>query len=85
MTALSDPHLWRWVAVVSAWAVVHSYLLYPGLLWLLTIGRRQPTPDPPASWPSVSLIIAAYNEADVLAAKLENSFAQFSAACAEFV
>ena len=58
---------------VSAFLVSYTYLLYPGLLWLLTLGRRASTAGDPDQWPSVSLIICAYNEADVIAAKVENA------------
>lgn len=60
--------------VLAFGLVVYSYLGYPVLLSLLTIGRREPEYDDPESWPSISLIITAYNEASVLADKLENTF-----------
>jgi cellulose synthase/poly-beta-1,6-N-acetylglucosamine synthase-like glycosyltransferase len=58
----------------SLFALAQTYLLYP--LTLFAAGRD----DPPstASWdrePSVTLVIAAYNEAEVIAGKIENSLA----------
>lgn len=53
--------------------IAHTYLIYPALIWLLTIGRKAPDYAPLAGWPDVSLIIAAYNEEAVLRAKLENA------------
>ena len=41
---------------------VYSYLLYPCLMWLFTFWRRRIVLSPPQDWPSVSLVIAAYNE-----------------------
>ena len=65
--------------VIVFWAalllVAHTYLIYPLLLWLLTIGRRQPDYALLNEWPCASLIIAAYNEETVLRAKLENALA----------
>ena len=58
---------------VAAFLVAYTYLLYPALLWLCTTGRRAHAADDPDTWPSVSLVISAYNEADVMAAKLENA------------
>lgn len=42
---------------------VYSYLLYPGLLWLLGRIRagQEPWEDPPI-WPTVSISLPAYNE-----------------------
>jgi cellulose synthase/poly-beta-1,6-N-acetylglucosamine synthase-like glycosyltransferase len=64
MTAL----FWACVSVIA-----YVYLGYPLLMWLLAHGKRSPHPSPPAEWPAVSLIVAAYNEERVLAAKLANS------------
>ena len=65
--------------VVAFWAsvflVAHTYLIYPILLYLLTVGRRAPRYSPPGDGPEVSIIIAAYNEESVLRAKLENTLA----------
>ena len=58
---------------VSLLLVVYTYLLYPVLLWLLTFRKRSPRYAVPAEWPSVSLIIAAYNEAGVIQQKIDNS------------
>lgn len=56
-------------------ALIHTYLLYPVVLATVTridsTGRR----ELPAELPTVSLVIAAYNEADVIAQKIENSLA----------
>ena len=55
--------------------VVYTYLLYPALLWLLTMGKRLPDYPVPTQWPSVSMVLAAYNEIAVIRAKLENTLA----------
>jgi cellulose synthase/poly-beta-1,6-N-acetylglucosamine synthase-like glycosyltransferase len=59
-----------WAAVFS---VVYTYLLYPALLWLLTLRKRAPQHPTPAEWPSVSLVLAAYNEIAVIREKIENT------------
>ncbi|HJW90704.1 MAG TPA: glycosyltransferase family 2 protein [Anaerolineales bacterium] len=52
----------------------YTYLGYPALLWLLA--RLRPRRAfPLAGTPKVSLLIAAYNEQEVIAEKLENSLA----------
>jgi cellulose synthase/poly-beta-1,6-N-acetylglucosamine synthase-like glycosyltransferase len=52
----------------------YPYLLYPGLLAVLAAVKPAPVGNP--EWtepPSVTLIIAAYNEADVIGEKVENA------------
>lgn len=59
---------------ISAFLAAYPYVGYP--LVLFTLRRLAPRPVRKApSEPSVSLLIAAYNEADVIAAKLTNSLA----------
>jgi cellulose synthase/poly-beta-1,6-N-acetylglucosamine synthase-like glycosyltransferase len=59
---------------VSAFLAVYPYLVYPALLVVLR--RVMPRPPRKASIePTVSLLVAAYNEEDVIAAKIENSLA----------
>jgi cellulose synthase/poly-beta-1,6-N-acetylglucosamine synthase-like glycosyltransferase len=57
----------------AAALIVYTHVGYPVLLWLLARLRRRPTLSPPSSWselPTVSLIVAAYDEEDVIAAKV---------------
>lgn len=58
-------------------AVVYPYLGYPLALKLLVALRGAWRPTIPAdfSWPSVTMVVSAYNEAAVIAAKLENAVA----------
>ncbi|HVI09034.1 MAG TPA: glycosyltransferase family 2 protein [Candidatus Binatia bacterium] len=59
---------------ISAGFCVYVYLGYPLLLWLLQgIFRTAPSKSPVE--PSVSLLVAAYNEAGVIAEKIRNSLA----------
>jgi cellulose synthase/poly-beta-1,6-N-acetylglucosamine synthase-like glycosyltransferase len=59
---------------LSVFFILYTYLLYPLALGLLA--RLFPKPEPWAPYePPVTLLIAAYNEKDVIAAKLENSLA----------
>jgi cellulose synthase/poly-beta-1,6-N-acetylglucosamine synthase-like glycosyltransferase len=60
------------VLIGSAFAIVYTYLGYPLLLGLFARLRRAPVTYAPAT-PFVSLVIAAYNEQDTIAAKVENS------------
>lgn len=59
---------------ISAVLVVYPYLIYPALLAVL----RRVAPRPPRKAPiepTVSVLVAAFNEEDVIAAKIENSLA----------
>jgi poly-beta-1,6-N-acetyl-D-glucosamine synthase len=57
--------------------VVYNYALYPliviGLARLRPARRLPELPKDRSTWPSLSLVIAAYNEERVIAGKLENS------------
>ncbi len=58
----------------SLLAIAYTYVGYPLLLG--TLARfRSPRPDYPPSTPFVTLLIAAYNEQDTIAAKIDNSLA----------
>ena len=60
-----------WIAVAVP---LYVYIGFPVLLWLLAaLVRRAPRPQPIE--PSVSLLVAAYNEAAVIADKVRNSLA----------
>lgn len=54
--------------------VVHTYFGYPVSLWAMGASPKpKQTPRSFEEFPSVSLIISAYNEEDVIAEKIENS------------
>ena len=70
------------MAAVVFWAaavlLAQTYFLYP--LWLLLLARLRPgwhdlSPGTPDEWPSVSLVVAAHDEAGCIGEKLENSLA----------
>jgi cellulose synthase/poly-beta-1,6-N-acetylglucosamine synthase-like glycosyltransferase len=62
---------------LSAGLIVHTHLGYPLVLRLLLLLRR--APSRPARWtgelPTVSLIVAAYDEEEAIAAKVANALA----------
>src|SRR2546423_1290253 len=58
----------------SSALIVHTHVGYPALLWLLARGRGQPAPETGAT-PRVSVVVAAYDEEDVIARKVENVLA----------
>jgi cellulose synthase/poly-beta-1,6-N-acetylglucosamine synthase-like glycosyltransferase len=71
-----------WIA--SAF-VIYLYLGYPLLLWCLPATGRSSERKQPVQ-PSVSLLVAAYNEAAVIASKIQNSLAiDYPADCLEVV
>lgn len=53
--------------------VAYTYAGYPILLWLLALLTRQAQPSHPPATPTVTLLIAAYNEETVIGKKLDNS------------
>lgn len=58
--------------------IASTYVLYPGLMWLaglFFLPRSQNTLTTPAYTPTVTLVIAAFNEEKVIAEKIENSLA----------
>jgi cellulose synthase/poly-beta-1,6-N-acetylglucosamine synthase-like glycosyltransferase len=62
-----------WVSVAL---ILYTHVGYPAALWLLSRLRREhPASGEPSGLPQVSLIVAAYDEADVIARKVENCLA----------
>lgn len=66
---------------LSLFLLFYSYLGYGLLLYGLVKWKRKRHPEPAAGFaeadlPEVTLLVAAYNEADCIAAKVENSLAQ---------
>jgi cellulose synthase/poly-beta-1,6-N-acetylglucosamine synthase-like glycosyltransferase len=56
-----------------AFLLAYHYFLYPGLVIAFSRLRPAPAPPDPAEWPSVSVIIAAYNEERVIDWKIRNT------------
>lgn len=61
---------------LSAILVAYIYLGYPALTWLLAQLRNRKVQADDDYQPTASILIAAYNEADSIAATLENKLAQ---------
>lgn len=59
---------------ISIFLIVYSYFVYPALLWLLTKFKKGNISEE-AYEPTVTLLIAAYNESAAIVTKLENSLA----------
>lgn len=56
--------------LLSALFVVYTYALFPLILHLRARGKTLPAVATPVEWPSVSIVIAAHNEADNLPVKI---------------
>jgi len=65
---------WMIVFVVSATAIVWSYVIYPLLLALVRV-RRHGQPGDPSDWPTISVLISVYNEEKHIVTRLENLLA----------
>jgi len=75
VTALAAIVFW-----LSALAIVYTHVGYPVVLWLLVRVRGmrtglEPAIPTPAELPTVSLIVPAYDEEEVIAEKVANSLA----------
>ena len=64
-----------WIAGGAALALLYTYVLFPG--WMIWLGKRRqaPQPNPVAELPPVVVVLAAYNEARVIAEKVHRTFA----------
>ncbi len=64
---------------LSVGLIAYTHVGYPFLLWIVThIGRvsnSRPRPVPDADLPPVSLVVPAYDEEEVIAAKVANALA----------
>lgn len=64
------------MGAIVAWAafglVAYVYIGYPAVLWVVTRLYRHPVQQGPG-FPTVTLLISAFNEAEVIRGKLENS------------
>ena len=56
-----------------AFLLAYHYFLYPAMVVGLSRLRPAPAPVDPAEWPSVSVVIAAYNEERVIDWKIRNT------------
>ena len=56
--------------LLSALFVLYTYALFPLILHLRARGKTLPAVATPVEWPSVSIVIAAHNEADNLPVKI---------------
>ena len=64
------------VLYLSLFLIIYNYFLYPIAIWLIAEmrGQEEPLPGlPDDKLPSVSIIVAAYNEEKVMRRKVENS------------
>jgi cellulose synthase/poly-beta-1,6-N-acetylglucosamine synthase-like glycosyltransferase len=63
---------------LSLAAIAFSYAAYPAIIWLaakLVEEQLQPTGQDDASLPTISVLIAAHNEEEVIASRLDNALA----------
>lgn len=66
------------IGAIIAWVafglVLYVYIGYPAMLWIIS-RLYQRTVQQASTTPSITLLISAFNEADVIKGKLENSLA----------
>jgi cellulose synthase/poly-beta-1,6-N-acetylglucosamine synthase-like glycosyltransferase len=68
--------LWQVIFVVSCFIIFYNYAGYAIIAVALNKLKRTPHPDPENFFPSVSFIVAAYNEEDFIREKIQNSLQQ---------
>ncbi|MBT0585664.1 glycosyltransferase family 2 protein [Alteromonas oceanisediminis] len=61
----------EWLFWGGAFLVVYTYALYPFLLMLVT-SPRAPTQQALTTWPSVDVVLSAYNEESCITARIDN-------------
>lgn len=65
--------MWVVLFYCCAGAIIFTYVGYPALLYLFSFYRRTKKEAVPTPLPSVTIIIAAYNEENVIETKLHNT------------
>jgi cellulose synthase/poly-beta-1,6-N-acetylglucosamine synthase-like glycosyltransferase len=66
------------VFLISTAVVLYAYVGYPVVIWILArlLGRSDnPTPAPDSELPTISVLIAAYNEETIIQQRILNSLA----------
>ena len=68
--------LWFWIFWVASLAIVYPYFIYPALLLLVRpLLFRSASQADDSYRPTVSIVLAAYNEEDCIREKMENCLA----------
>lgn len=64
----------RWVTLAAFGLLFYTYTGYPALLWLFAkLKRREAAPAAmPRPWPTVSVVVSAYNEETVIGDRIRN-------------
>jgi cellulose synthase/poly-beta-1,6-N-acetylglucosamine synthase-like glycosyltransferase len=66
------------VMLGSIGLLIYTYAGYPALLWLLskfTRSKENPRTIEPTQWPTVSVLLSAYNEEEIIAERIKNLLA----------
>lgn len=71
MTRLASPARVAAIGTLTAVAAF-GHVLYPAWLVLRTRGRDDPEPPSPEEWPGVTVVVPAYRERAVIAAKVDD-------------
>jgi cellulose synthase/poly-beta-1,6-N-acetylglucosamine synthase-like glycosyltransferase len=71
---MESQSLWIGVTLVAFALLFYTYIGYPVALWGVTrlMRSRPASPRAPGEWPTVSILISAYNEEAVIAERVEN-------------
>lgn len=67
--------IWELLFWLLLFFIFYSYLFYPLVLWVLALFTLKKNKDEESNedWPTVALLVAAYNEEDYVDAKVQNS------------
>jgi len=77
--------VWKFIFWISCFIIFYNYLGYALLLYVVNKLKRTKREAPPTTFPSVSFIVAAYNEEDCIRKKIENAFQQEYAGAIEYL
>lgn len=59
---------------LSFLGIAHAYIFYPLILKLLVRGRHPSTIDPGIAYPEITILLAAFNEEEVIEEKIHSTF-----------
>src|ERR1700694_2161193 len=69
--------IWQYIFIFSCAAVFYNYAGYALLIYVVNrLKKKSPAPANPGFYPTVSFVVAAFNEEDCIEKKILNSLSQ---------
>ena len=64
--------IWHFFFGAAAFMILYPYVFYPLILYVIVRNRPKPLPPEGVAMPTVAVVISAFNEEDVIEARIEN-------------